>query len=240
MTDPASQHDPLHIRRAQRRGVSRFSQPMFIGAGLLTGTLALFTAGWLAFVVFSLVLTVVSVMALVTLIVAFWFFWPALVHALKIGRIKTQDSITRANPLEALHLQRDQFSQRIAAAREQLATASGELVNMERQFQDHRAHLTLERVATWQAQMDARRAAYQQAEDRLKEMGVQLGSFDRQLDTARAEMGMAQADSALGKALSASVGTPPDLSRTSKVAFESIRREIGRSSALLDLTLKEI
>lgn len=239
MTDLEPRDRSLHFRRAQSRSVSRFSQPMFIGAGLVTGTLALLAAGLLAFAVFSLVLTAVSVVALVTLIVAFWFFWPALIHALKIGQIKTQDLITRANPLEALQLQRNQFAQRIESAREQLATASGELLNMERHFQDHQAHLTPGRVASWQAQMDTRRAAYQRAEDRLREMGVQLGSFDRQLDTARAEMSMALADSALGKALSASGGTP-DFSRTSQLAFESIRREIGRSSALLDLTLKEI
>ena len=239
MTDPASPQDLIHTRRAHRRGVSRLSQPALIGIGLIAGTLALFIAGLIAFAVFSLVLTAVSVLALVVLTVAFWFFWPALVHALKIGQMKTQDSITRVNPLEALQLQREQFAQRIGSARKQLAAASGELVNMERQFQDHQAHLTPERVTTWQDQMDARRAAYQQAEDRLREMGIQLGLFDRQLNTARAEMSMAQADTALGKALSASGGTP-DLSRTSQVAFESIRREIGRSSAMLDLTLKEI
>jgi len=240
MTNPEFRQSNLHVRRAGGRGLGRFSPPALVAGGLIAGTLALLAAALIAFAVFSLVLTAVSVLALVVLIVAFWFFWPALVYALKIGQIKAQDAVTKANPLEALQLQRDQFAQQIGTARQQLAGANGELVNMERQFQDHRAHLTLERVATWQAQMDARRAAYQQAEDRLKEMGVQLGSFDRQLDTARAEMGMAQADSALGKALSASVGTPPDLSRTSKVAFESIRREIGRSSALLDLTLKKI
>lgn len=239
MTDPASHQDSIHIRRAHRRGLARFSQPALIAAGLIAGTLALIAAGLIALTVFSLVLSAVSVLALVALIVAFWFFWPALIYALKIGQLKAQDALTTAHPLEALELQRDAFFQRIGAARAQLAGANGELVNMERQFQDHRAHLTPERVATWQAQMDARRAAYQQAEDRLKEMGTQLRSFDKQLSTARAEMSMAQADTALGKALSAGGGTP-DISRTSQVAFESIRREIGRSSALLDLALKEV
>lgn len=222
----------------QRRS-PRLSPPVLITAGLIVGTLALIMAGVIVFAVFSLVLTAVSVLALVTLIVAFWVFWPALIHALKIGQLKVQDAVTRANPLEALHLQREDFAQRIQAARAQLAGANGELVNMERQLQDHRAHLTPERAAAWQDQLNARRAAYQRAEDRLKDMGAQLGSFDQQLGTARAEMSLAQADSALGKALSAS-GAAPDLSRTSQVAFESLRREIGRSSALLDLALKEI
>ena len=45
MTDPASRRDPIHIRRAHRRSVSRLSQPALIGTGLIAGTLALLIAG---------------------------------------------------------------------------------------------------------------------------------------------------------------------------------------------------
>jgi len=225
---------------AQGRGtlLSTLPRPVLVGGGLAVGTVGLVAAGAVLVAALHLVVTLITLLALGAVVVAFWIFWPSFVYALQVGRLKAENAVTTANPLEALQMERDRFAGQISDAGQQLARANGEMENMRRQFGRTQADLAPEQIITWKQRIAQREATYGQAQGRLSEMKEKLADFDRQLRGARAEMGMAAADDALGASLSAS--NAPELSSRSQLAFESISREIGRSSAMLDQALQAV
>jgi len=237
MTDLEPRRPTSITTRAPR--LQTLPRPVVIGGGLIVGTLGLIALGGAAVAVFNVALTLVTVVLWAVVIAAFWFLWPALVLTLKIGRIKAEDAVTRANPLEALELQRSEFAQTISAAQSQLAGVAGQMESVQRTFETTRADLTPDRVQVWTEQLQKRREAYDLVVHRIDEMKAQLSTFDRQLKTARAEITMADADTGLGNALSRGKQAP-DLSRTSQVAFDSINQQIGSSAAALDLALRNV
>ncbi len=217
---------------------ARSKAPLVVG-GLIAGTLGLVVIAAAAVALFQVALTAVTVVAWVVVVAAFWYLWPALVYSLQVGRLRLEDAVTRANPLEALELERQNFAQLIQSKTAQLAAAGGELKNVERVFAESQGDLSVERREAWSAQIENRKTAYATAQQRLDDLRVKLTAFDREIKVARAEMQMADADASLAKALDKS-GVTPDLSRKTRTAVESITKEIGQSSALLEEALRAV
>lgn len=219
--------------------VKQVPTPVLVVGGVV-GTAAIVAVGYAALTLFSVAVTGLTYAVFGVIILAFWVMWPTFLRALRIARIRIDDQVTKANPIEALEDNLSTFREQINERKELIAKAAGAVEMMKRTFEKQQSRMTPEKRQEWLGIINTRSQMIKQAEEKIDVLIKEYRDYQLVIESARAELLMAEADSTFASAMSETSNGKYGVSKTTETALNEVSRRVGESRKNLELSTRSI
>lgn len=217
--------------------VKSVPKPVLV-VGAVVGVVAIPVVSYILIAALGLAITAVKLGVIAAIVGAFLYMWPVVVRAMYMGRKNLDNALTRADPITALQLKRQEFAESINTRRALVSDAAGALGVYRRTFEENKKNLSPEKIAMFEANIQKRSDAVQAAREGVKLLEMEYTNFEMKIKEAEAEMRLAEADKKLAGSL-ARTGETGFLSETTTVALDEITRRVESAAMELDMVLEK-